>query len=88
VGYRASAALEFRTLTKDAQRRLRDSLRRIAGAFPEIPPDLDVERVRGTGTLWRLAFGECRCIFRVEKDRLVVFAVGERPGFYLRFGED
>jgi mRNA-degrading endonuclease RelE of RelBE toxin-antitoxin system len=85
VGFRESAAVEFGTLPKAEQRSLRDLLKRIAASFPDIPIDLDVERVRGTETLWRIAFGEYRCVFRIERDRLVVFAVGLRRGFYLRF---
>lgn len=87
VGYRESAAEEFQTLPKAEQRRLKDTLQRLAGPFPEVPSDLDVERIRGTDTLWRLALGDHRCVFRVERERLVVFAVGRRSGFYLRFGE-
>jgi mRNA-degrading endonuclease RelE of RelBE toxin-antitoxin system len=86
VGYRESAVVEFQTLPKAEQRRLRDALQRIADSFPKTPSHLDVERIRGTETLWRLAFGEYRCVFRLEEDRLVVFAVGARTGFYQRFG--
>jgi mRNA-degrading endonuclease RelE of RelBE toxin-antitoxin system len=86
VGYRESAVVEFQTLPKAEQRRLKDALQRIADAFPKIPSDLDVERIRGTETLWRLAFGSYRCVFRLEKNRLVVFTVGSRTGFYQRFG--
>ena len=79
--------MEFQTLPKSEQRELRDYLRRIAASFPDVPAELDVKQVRGTETLWRLAFGDCRCVFRLETERLVVFGIGLRPGFYLRLGE-
>ena len=88
VAYRESAAAEFLTLPKAEQRVLKDALKAIAARFPDTPPGLDVEKVRGTDTLWRFAFGEYRCVFRMEKEKLIVFAIGLRPGFYLRFGED
>jgi mRNA-degrading endonuclease RelE of RelBE toxin-antitoxin system len=82
VGYRESAVVEFQALPRAEQRRLKDALQRIADSFPRNPSDLDVERIRGTETLWRLAFGDYRCVFRLEKDRLIVFTVGARRGFY------
>jgi mRNA-degrading endonuclease RelE of RelBE toxin-antitoxin system len=85
VAYRESAVTEFLQVPKDAQRAIRDALQRLAGTFPDIPAGLDVVQVRGTSTLWRLAIGEYRCVFRIEAARLVVFGVGLRPGFYLRF---
>jgi mRNA-degrading endonuclease RelE of RelBE toxin-antitoxin system len=86
VGYRESAALEFQLVPGSVQREIKDALERVARNFPDIPPELDVERVRGTESLWRLAVGEYRCVFRMEEHGLVVFGVGLRPGFYLRFG--
>ena len=85
VGYRESASEEFGALPRGVQRALRDTLSRIDPKAPDAHADLDVARIRGTSTLWRLALNDYRCVFRAERDRIVVFAVGLRPGFYQRF---
>jgi mRNA-degrading endonuclease RelE of RelBE toxin-antitoxin system len=85
VAFRESAAAEFLLLPKTEQRLLKDALSKLAASLPEIPAGVDVEDVRGTKTLRRLAISEYRCVFRFTEDSLEVLGVGLRPGFYLRF---
>ena len=82
VEFKKSAEKEFARLPKEAIRRFADAIDQLSADATHARPGVDIKRLHGTRSTWRLRVGDYRGIYEVIDDRVVFTRFAHRSKVY------
>ena len=82
VEFKKSAEKEFARLPKDVIRRFVEAIERLSENPIRARSGVDIKRLHGTKTAWRLRIGDFRGIYEVVDGRLIFTRFAHRSKIY------
>ncbi len=82
VEFTRSAKKELSKLPRDVAARFAAAIDRLREDPARARPGVDVRKLKGTGSAWRLRVGEYRGIYELEGDRIVFTRFAHRSKVY------
>ncbi len=82
VEFKKSAEKEFSRLPKDVMRRFAEAIEKVAEDPGRPRSGVDIKRLHGTKTTWRLRVGDFRGIYELVEGRVVFTRFAHRSKVY------
>jgi mRNA interferase RelE/StbE len=82
IEFKKSAEKEFQRLPKDVIRRFVDAIDQLATDPRKARTGVDIKRLHGTKSTWRLRVGDYRGIYELVEDRVVFTRFAHRAKVY------